>query len=72
MAASLIIGRDEQKVIFKEALASPKSEFMVVYGRRRVGKTFLIKNVLGKQIDFEMTGIQNGDLRDQLQNFTDK
>jgi uncharacterized protein len=37
-----------------------------------VGKTFLIKNTLGQHLDFEMTGIQDGDLKDQLQNFADE
>ena len=72
MNPSLVIGREVQKKLFKEASTSSKSEFIVVYGRRRVGKTFLIKNVLGKKIDFEMTGIQDGSLNDQLQNFADK
>lgn len=72
MNSALVVGRKVQKEIFKEALKSSKSEFVVVYGRRRVGKTFLVKNVLGKYINFEMTGIQDGDLNDQLQNFADK
>lgn len=72
MKPSLVIGRNVQKQLFEEAINSLKSEFMVVYGRRRVGKTFLIKNVLGSRIDFEMTGIQNGNLKDQLQNFANK
>ncbi len=72
MHSTSVIGRDEQKDLFEEALTSSKSEFIVVYGRRRVGKTFLIKNVLGKRINFEMTGIQDGSLSDQLQNFADK
>ena len=72
MSSPSIIGRDTQKAIFEEALASSKSEFIIVYGRRRVGKTFLIKNVLHNRISFEMTGIQNADLSDQLQNFADK
>jgi uncharacterized protein len=72
MDVSKIIGRNAQKRIFKEALASDKSEFVVVYGRRRVGKTFLIKNALGKHINFEMSGIKDGDMRDQLENFADK
>jgi len=72
MGTEIIIGREQQKAIFKEALTSTKSEFIVVYGRRRVGKTYLIKNTLGKRIDFEMTGIQDGSLSDQLQNFRDK
>ncbi|MFK7979436.1 MAG: ATP-binding protein [Saprospiraceae bacterium] len=72
MEEGLLIGRAQQKKIFKEALASKKSEFIVVYGRRRVGKTYLIKQILGQQIDFEMTGIQDGDLSDQLENFQEK
>ncbi len=72
MKSPLFIGRDEQKAIFKEALNSEKSEFVVVYGRRRVGKTYLIKNVLRNNIDFEMTGIQRGDRGDQLENFSEK
>lgn len=72
MNSSIVIGRTAQKKLFEEALTSLRSEFLVVYGRRRVGKTYLIKNVLGNRIDFEMTGIQNGDLKDQLQNFANK
>jgi len=72
MQKSAVIGREVQKQLFEEAYNSSKSEFVVVYGRRRVGKTFLIKNVLNSRIDFEMTGIQNGTLSDQLQNFADK
>ena len=68
----MLIGRKEQKAILKEALTSPKSELLVVYGRRRVGKTFLIKSFFGNRIDFEMTGIQDGSLSDQLENFTEK
>lgn len=68
----MIIGREDHIKILQEALSSSRSEMVVVYGRRRVGKTFLIKSVLGKQIDFEMTGIQGGSMADQLENFADK
>ena len=68
----MLIGRTEQKTVFKEAFLSSKSELVVVYGRRRVGKTFLVKAVLGKNIDFEMTGIKEGNLKNQLENFSDK
>ena len=68
MHKNLIVGRREQRTLIKDALKSTRSEFIVVYGRRRVGKTYLIKNTLGKQIDCEMTGIQKGDLQDQLDN----
>ena len=68
----MLIGRERQKAILQEALNSSKSEFVVVYGRRRVGKTYLIKQFLGNRINFEMTGIQGGNLQDQLENFSDK
>jgi len=68
----MLIGRDAQKQEFKDALLSKRSELMVVYGRRRVGKTFLIREVLKKDIDFYMTGIHEATLEDQLENFADK
>ncbi len=40
-----------------------------VIGRRRVGKTFLIKKVYENHIAFQMTGTQNAPRTEQLQNF---
>ena len=40
-----IIGRQKEIERLKKYLASDKSEFIAVYGRRRVGKTFLIKEL---------------------------
>lgn len=40
-----------------------------VIGRRRVGKTFLVKSVYQEKIDFEITGIQHATRREQLRNF---
>jgi hypothetical protein len=66
---SRVIGRrDEQEILIK-ALASAESEFIAVYGRRRVGKTFLIREFFGQAIRFELTGMQGVTLRDQLVNF---
>ena len=39
-----LIGRAPEIRILKEALASPHSELVAIYGRRRVGKTYLIQN----------------------------
>ena len=39
----MIIGRNEEIFLLKSMLDSAKSEFVAVYGRRRVGKTFLIR-----------------------------
>ena len=42
-----------------------------MYGRRRVGKTFLILNAFEKQLAFELSGIHNATLDQQLENFSD-
>lgn len=50
-------------------MRSGKSEFIALYGRRRVGKTFLIRKTIGKEACFTLTGMENADLQDQLANF---
>lgn len=42
-----LIGREKEKQCLEDYLSSGKSEFIAVYGRRRVGKTFLIRQVIG-------------------------
>jgi predicted AAA+ superfamily ATPase len=64
-----VIGRKDEQEKFSKALASDESEFIAVYGRRRVGKTFLIREFFAPAICFELTGMQGVSLRDQLVNF---
>jgi uncharacterized protein len=65
-----IVGRQTQIVEMKEALASKKPEMLALVGRRRVGKTFLVKQIYQKHIDFELTGLQKSNRQEQLLNFT--
>lgn len=65
-----IIGREEEKKILTAALQSKEAELIAVYGRRRIGKTFLIRNHFDNQIVFELTGIHEASMRDQLRNFS--
>lgn len=65
-----LIGRYDEKQMLLSALESPEAEMIAVFGRRRVGKTFLVKQTLGKSIVFELTGLQNARNVDQLQNFS--
>lgn len=65
-----IIGREEEKAIFMEALNSEEPELIAVYGRRRVGKTFLIRNVFQKQLLFEFSGIHHAPNEQQLESFS--
>ncbi len=66
-----IIGRWRELDLLKELFGSRKSEFIAIYGRRRVGKTYLIKNLIDSlpAVFFHVTGIQKGGLKDQLAEF---
>jgi AAA+ ATPase superfamily predicted ATPase len=64
-----LIGRENEKLILSEARKSNRPEFIAVYGRRRVGKTFLVSNVFQNDICFEMSGIHSSSMREQLLNF---
>ncbi|HEY9261000.1 AAA family ATPase [Chitinophaga sp.] len=64
-----LIGREDEKKILQEALASDEAELVAVYGRRRVGKTFLIRQVYGKQLICEFSGVHNATVQQQLENF---
>lgn len=67
----MLIGRKKEISLFKSILNSGSAEFVAVYGRRRVGKTYLVEQCLSNHGYFmECTGIKNGRLKDQLENFT--
>lgn len=56
MSEKRIVGRKEEISLLEGYYNSPKSELVAVYGRRRVGKTYLICETLGDRFDFEYTG----------------
>lgn len=66
---SNIIGRKAEQEILNNCMTSNRSEFVVVYGRRRVGKTFLIKEFFNGKFDFSFVGTRKLDKRQQLTNF---
>jgi len=66
-----LIGREPEIRVLHESLASPQAELIAVYGRRRVGKTFLIRSVYKEEMVFELTGIKDATLAKQLENFLD-
>lgn len=65
----LIIGRSKEIKILNENLASDKPEFIALYGRRRIGKTYLIRNVFEDKFTFRLTGVALATLQEQLTNF---
>lgn len=65
-----IIGRKIEIKLFSEYLNSGKAELVAVYGRRRVGKTFLIKHLFNQKFVFYFSGAENTSKKQQLFNFT--
>lgn len=65
-----VVGRESEKKMLREAMQSKTPELIAVYGRRRVGKTFLIRQFLKKEIAFEFTGSKDANLGQQLANFS--
>lgn len=64
-----IIGRKEELETLERLFKSKKSEFAIVFGRRRVGKTFLVTRKFESKFTFRMTGLANSNLQQQLLNF---
>ncbi|MDR3094657.1 MAG: ATP-binding protein [Bacteroidales bacterium] len=64
-----IIGRQKEQEMLSEYEHSPKSELLVVFGRRRVGKTFLIKEYFDNHFFFYISGAENATKKMQLKNF---
>lgn len=57
MDKNLIIGRKHEQAIIRNYIESKKPELIAVYGRRRVGKTYLVKSMFDNQFDFSYTGM---------------
>ena len=64
-----MIGREDERKRLLNAFNSEYSEFVAVYGRRRVGKTFLIRESFNYHFFFQHTGVANGTLSEQLDEF---
>ena len=57
MSAELIVGRESERKEPDRVLQSPRPELLVVFGRRRVGKTFLVRQHYHGKIVFEISGL---------------
>ena len=66
-----IVGRKVEQDKLEQCILSGRPEFVVVYGRRRVGKTFLIKEYFNNIFSFYSTGLLDGKTRSQLKAFNE-
>ena len=64
------IGRKEELQMLKDIKSSGRAEFVAVYGRRRVGKTYLIQQFFNNDFAFSATGIIEGSKAEELFAFT--
>jgi uncharacterized protein len=66
-----LLGRNAEQQKLRQFLQSKEAELVAIVGRRRVGKTFLVKKVYEKEIAFHITGIQDASKELQMQNFAE-
>lgn len=65
----MIIGRKTEQACLIDAYNSEYSEFIAIYGRRRVGKTFLVRETFENKLSFSYSGLAEASTRMQLHNF---
>ena len=66
-----VIGRYEAKSILDKAFKDDKASLVAVFGRRRIGKTYLIKTYMWNRMSFVYYGIHNVPNEVQLEKFTE-
>lgn len=68
----LISGRSTEQEELSEMFNSKVAEFTVLYGRRRIGKSYLIEMFFEKKscYFFHITGVKNGTMEEQLKEFS--
>ena len=64
-----MIGRSKEIEALRQAYSSDQSEFVALYGRRRVGKTFLVTEVFNGKFSFHHAGMENASKSEQLASF---
>ena len=64
-----MVARKEEQRLLRELASSGESEFVVIYGRRRVGKTYLVRETFGNDFFFCYTGIANLNAQQQRVEF---
>lgn len=71
MKGRSVIGRKKELEVIQDCINAERSRLVVVYGRRRVGKTFLVREAFEYRFTFTHTGIEKGSYLEQLMGFRD-
>lgn len=67
-----LIGRINELKAIRSSVASGEAELVAIYGRRRVGKTYLVRQAFDDKFDFYITGVYHAPLKEQFRNFGDE
>ena len=70
MQSKKLIGRSAECTRLDDCMRADSAQLIIVYGRRRVGKTFLINEYFQNQFTFKLTGAYEQNRAAQLRNFT--
>lgn len=68
--SEVIIGRKNEQEILRQRIESKSPELIAIYGRRRIGKTYLVRQYFNDTFSFYSTGIYQGTKKEQLGEFT--
>jgi len=68
----MLVGREKEQQVLLSALEADESQLIAVYGRRRVGKTYLIRQTYKNKFAFQHAGMAKGSLKEQLAEFSNK
>ena len=62
----MVIGREKEIRLLEDLMKDEKSHFVAIYGRRRIGKTFLVREAFGYRFTFQHSGLSKGGLKEQI------
>ena len=65
----MLIGREKEFETLMEAYKDDRSHFIAIYGRRRIGKTFLVRETFNYTFTFQHAGMSEGSLKEQIKAF---
>lgn len=65
----IFVGREEEKAMLQSLLQQPQADLVAIIGRRRVGKTYLVKNAFKNQLSFHITGVKDADKATMIREF---
>lgn len=70
MSNILLIGRKDEIELLQKCYKANEAQLIIVYGRRRVGKTFLINQTFNDDFAFKFTGVYKQNKKTHLENFS--